>query len=343
MQYDDIENSVAGLTEAARHGEVVFETTANGTTGWFYSKFKEAMEGNNSWTPLFYPWHEDPQNAIEPDELKYEEILDTIEEEEANFVDRHDCNIAQLNWRRIESKRLKKLFPQEYPSTWLEAFLTRGTMFFDTETIERHFRQATDPLKSSDELEVWVQPEAGCEYVAGADCSEGVANGDFSVMGVLNKTTGEQVARLRGRWRPEVFARKCVELCRKYNNALFGCEINNHGHSVMNTVVNTLRYRYIYYRRDSLRKNAKGQKVKEKKPGWHTNAQTRPLLLDELNEALEEDHMLANDKLFLAECKTFVDNGGKYEAAEGEHDDLVIAWGIAWQARKTPKKGTILI
>ena len=41
--------------------------------------------------------------------------------------------------------------------------------------------------------------------------------------------------------------------------------------------------------------------------------------------------------------KVFVDRGTRYEADKGEHDDLVMAWGIAWQARKQPRKGTVLV
>jgi hypothetical protein len=342
MNSDDIDNLTVGVTEAARYGEIVYETTANGADGWFYHKYKEAMEGKNEWIPLFYPWYIDPMNYEEPSIAEHEMIIDTLDDEESELVDRHNLNIGQLYWRRNEKRRLKKLFAQEYPSNWTEAFLVRGSTFFNHDTVDKIARTCDDPIRDNDQITVWKDPEPGVRYVCGADCSEGLDAGDFSVCGILNLTTGEQVARLMGRWRPEVFARKSIELCKKYNNAVFACEINNHGHSVMNTVMNTLHYKYIYYRMNDL-KRSKGRKVKEKKPGWQTNAQTRPILLDDLNEALEEQYMIVNDQQFLMQCKTFVDRGGKYEASAGEHDDLVIAWGIAWQARKVPKKGTIII
>jgi hypothetical protein len=53
---------------------------------------------------------------------------------------------------------------------------------------------------------------------------------------------------------------------------------------------------------------------------------------------MEEGHIQVNDRIFLAECKTFVDHSGKYEADSGQHDDSVMAWGIAWQARKQLKR-----
>lgn len=344
MSHYDIDDLTAGLTEAARFGEVVYETTAKGAQGWFYQKFKEAMEDNtSSWTPLFYPWFIDPMNSqiISPEYA--DEILETLDDDEVDLVDRNNLNIEQLAWRRQTKKKLKRLFPQEYPSNWNEAFLIRGSSFFDNETLSTISSQVSPPLQENGSLTIWSSPEKGKRYICGADCSEGLDRGDYSTACILCYETGEQVARLMGKWRPEVFARKAIDLCQRYNNAVFACEINNHGHSVMNTVVNSLKYRYIYYRMDTFKRSSSGSRLREKRPGWHTNAQTRPLLLDDLNEAIEEGYMIINDTIFIEQCKTFIDRGGRYEASEGEHDDLVMGWGIAWQARKVPRKGTVII
>ncbi len=340
--YDTIDNLMAGVTEAARHGEVVLETTADGAQGWFYEKYKEAMEGGNQWLPLFYPWWLDPENIIIPTQLQEEEWLDTVTQEEREIMNEYDLSMPQMIWRADKSNELKKLFLQEYPETWVQAFLVRGQSFFDPEMIDGLMKNLNKPLTSSENLLIWERPKPNVEYCAGADTSEGNANSDMSVCGIIEKESGKQVAVLRGRWRPEVFARKCITLCKDYNNAVFACEINNHGHSVMNTVVNTLRYKSLFYRKKPLDKDKYSQQKTEHRPGWHTNASTRPLLLDDLNEALEQGYMQVNDALFLAECKTFVDNGGRYEADKGQHDDSIIAWGIAWQCRKQKKKSYII-
>lgn len=340
--YDQIDNLLAGITEAARHGEVILETTANGAQGWYYEKYKEAMEGANTWVPLFYPWFLDPENLCIPTPEQEQEWLDTITPEERDVMTHHDLTLPQMLWRRDKQNELKKLFPQEYPETWTEAFLVRGNTFFDQETLASIEKGARKPIHTGDHLTIWEKPKPNTEYCAGGDTSEGNANSDNSVCAVLNKKTGEQVAVLRGKWRPEVFARKAVKLCIDYNNALFACEVNNHGHSVMNTIMNTLRYKHLYYRTKPLERNKFNQEKTERVPGWQTNAKTRPLLLDDLNEALEEQYMHVNDETFIAECKTFVDTGGKYEADKGQKDDSIIAWGIAWQCRKQRKKSYII-
>lgn len=341
--YDDIEDLAAGFTEAARDGEVVLETTANGAQGWFYENFKEAMEGGNSWIPLFYPWFIDANNFITPTPQKTQIFLDSIDDEEKSVMEQYSLSIGQMLWRREKKFQRKKLFQQEYPETWEQAFVVRGLTFFDLEVLDDISKHVEQPIRKTDNLTIWEEPKKGEEYTAGADCSEGTVTGDLSVCAILNKKTGRQAAVLRGRWRPEVFARKCISLCKKYNNAIFACEINNHGHSVMNTVVNTIMYKHIYYHTKTLDKNKFGRGVKEKKPGWLTNASTRPILLDELNDAVEEGFMQVNDSIFIAECKTFVDDGGKYQADKGQHDDSIIAWGIAWQARKQMKRNFCIV
>ncbi len=340
-----IDNLTSGLIEAARYGEVVYETTANGSFGWFYEKFVEAMNGDGPWNPLFYAWFDDPLNFILPTEELKTEYFDTIKDEEKKVQEKYYLTLEQMLFRRDKQKEHGKLFQQEFPESWEEAFLVRGSTFFELETIAKLSVGCSDPLRGSYEgnLIQWKLPEPDRDYCAGADPAAGNWDSDFSVCAILDKKTGEQAAVLRGKWRPEVFARKCVELCKKYNNAIFACEIENHGHSVLNTVVNTLHYKHLYYHMKVLKKNKFGKDENEKVTGWSTNGSTRPIMLDELNEALEENHLLVNDKLFISEAKTFVDEGKRYSAESGQHDDTIMAWGITWQCRKQKKKSYITV
>jgi hypothetical protein len=333
---EDIDNLAAGFTEAAREGEVVLETTANGARGWFYENFKEAIAGQNKWIPLFYPWFSDERNIIVPTPETTVKFLDTAGDEEKEVMEKYALTIPQMLWRRDKKFERKRLFQQEYPETWEQAFVVRGNTFFDLATLDALSLSVKEPIYEGSNVTKWEKPLPENKYVAGADCAdENTGNSDYSVCGMLNKKTGEQAAVLRGKWRPEVFARKAIELCREYNDAMFACEVNNHGHSVLNTVMNTLLYKNLYYYEKTIERDKFGKPRKEKRPGFLTNAHSRPILLDELNEALEQGHMGVNDRSFLADCKTFIDTGTRAEASEGEHDDTIFAWGIAWQARKT--------
>lgn len=335
---EQLDNLMSGVIEAARDGEVILETTANGAGGWFYEKFKEAMEGGNNWIPLFYAWFEDPDNTIELNSIEEQNVLNSLEDEEIMLMEKHDLNAGQIAFRREKQLEHGKLFPQEFPESWEAAFLVRGSTFFDVGTLNKASKTVKPILNESNNITIWLEPIPGRQYCAGSDPSEGNTDSDNCVCGIIDRESGEQVAVIRGKWRPDVFAKKSIDLCKKYNNAVYACEINNHGHSVMNTIMNVLDYKNIYYRVKTIERDKHGNDVKEKKPGWETNGKTRPILLDELNEAIEKKYMGINDQVFIAEAKTFVDTGKKYEADSGENDDTIIAWGIAWQCRKQKQK-----
>jgi hypothetical protein len=72
--------------------------------------------------------------------------------------------------------------------------------------------------------------------------------------------------------------------------------------------------------------------------GWPTNASTKPVMIDALDEAVAEGHIHIHSADLVRECLTYVvtDAGGT-EAQAGHFDDRVIAVAIAWQLRKRPR------
>jgi len=340
---EETETLIAGLCEATRAGEVVLESTANGMGNWFHQTWQNAVNGENEWTPLFYPWFEDPENV-----LPFEDGEPFVYSDEEDQIARvYNLSPEQMKWRREKKKARGKLFPQEYPDNPLEAFLASGTIFFDPEIIKALFRVCGEPQslmsappKIRDGLTLWYPPEEGGEYVIGADVSEGVG-GNYSCAAVMDRR-GRQCATIRSNWwRPEEFAKRTATLGEWYNMALIAPESNNHGHSMLNSLRNTHRYPCLYQHRDyDKRLNT------QRKLGWQTTPKTRPILLDDIAEATHGEHMQVNDPVFLGECLTLADDGtGKYKARDGCHDDTIFAWGIAWQVRGSaglkPGSGTV--
>jgi hypothetical protein len=339
----DCDNLTVGLNETARLGEIVYETTANGLGGWFYERWMEASQGKGLWAPVFLGWFLDSRNAVPytPEEL--EELIDTLDSEEAWLVQHKGCDPGKLLWRREKVRVGAKLFRQEYPATPEEAFMFSGTAYFDTDVIDKLFRLCATPVHESGGFIVWKFPEKDRRYVIGVDTSEGNESSDDTPICVLDWETGEQVARYNGKLKPHVLGKKSVSVAKMYNGALLAVENNNTGHSVLNTVMNQELYTNVYWHEDPLKEDAK----EEGTPGWRTTQKTRPLLLSELDEAIENRYMKVNDKLFLSQCRVFKDSGyGRSEVNRktGSHGDLVFGWGIAWQARKAKwSSGSITI
>jgi len=332
---------VAGLLEACSHGEVDFETTANGHGNWFHKTWLGAKNNENNWVPLFLSWKDDPELIVETDK-GYEELrLETKEEE---LIKAYNLSPGQIIWRRLKMKELydpeigHSIFHQEYPINDVEAFISTGACFFDTEIIQHIANLCSPPIQESDSrrLKIFKQPIAYHSYAVSADIGEGVADGDRTAITVVDTSDCEEAACWVGICSPEDAARKMADLGLLYNKAMLAPEANAFGHSTINTLLNEINYPHIYQHSDYLTvRLAKDGTDVTPKFGWQTNPKTRPILLSEFREAIQGGYYKVNDPELLNECMSFVDNEhGKYEASRGSHDDRVISHAIGWQSRK---------
>lgn len=304
-------------------GSVIGLSTANGSGTFFHTMWVNATTGSSGFHPIFYPWSAVPER----DELWYESK-------------RRDM----LPWQ----------LAQEYPTSPEEAFIRSGNPVFDIdllrafETVEPtrgRLRPTTEDLEGNGlpefvpsaegELQVWDWPKRGTGatsppgvYVIGADVAEGLEHGDYSVAWVIDVRSGKCVAKWRGHVAPDIFGGQILkDLGYWYNTALIGCEVNNHGYSTLVNLRDTA-YPLVYYRHSyDERTNQRGRKM-----GWRTQANTKPLLVDELAKSLRGEIQLP-DAETIAELVTFVrDANGKMHGSP--HDDQVIALGIAVQMLK---------
>lgn len=332
---DEQRNILAGLNEACSEGEVVLETTPNGVGDLFHSLWVDASTNPDAeWVPVFIPWWEDRTYRLPLDTDQERETIRSMSDEEKDLVAMHALDAGQLAWRRSKIKEIGKAsFMQEYPEDPTTCFLTSGTRFFDPMIIDAISKRAPEPIekRDGDHIRIFKKADAKRRYTAGCDVAEGVPGGDFSVCGILDAESMEQVAVLRGHWKPEDFAHRSAKICMEYAKAKMAVERNNHGHSMLNTLANVIHYPNLYFHRDYDQKSGKETPVL----GHPTDSKTRPIMLDDLRAAIEDGHMRVYDKIFCAECNTFqADRNGKYQAREGCFDDSVLAWAIALQARK---------
>jgi hypothetical protein len=338
------EEALVALTEAVpRDGRIVAESTANGMGNAFHDLWVEAKDGGSNYRAHFYPWSYD---------LGYQlpgPALGDLTEEEQALKKSRGLSDDQIRWRRAKMRELRDGFPQEYPEDDVTCFLASGRCCLDTAALtaaQQRIAREPEPmliphLKIVDgeslamapaRLLVWREPEEDKKYVIGADVGEGLAHGDASAACVLDKETGEQVAELHGQVPPGRFARLLDALGRYYRWAQLAVESNNHGHTVLDTLGNITDYPRLY---SCSSYDQSGQR--SKKLGWHTNAKTKPVMIDNLAEAIAEGHLLIHSPGLVDECFTFVTtDSGAQEAQPGKHDDRVIAAAIAWQVRKRP-------
>ncbi len=185
-------------------------------------------------------------------------------------------------------------------------------------------------------LRVWELPQATSPYVAFSDPAEGLEGGDYSVTYVLNARTLVHVASLHGTFEPGYFGKISSDVCRQYNNALWGVERNNHGHAVL-LVAQQLQYPRLYWHEQD---QTRGQKQAGSPPtarvGFPTTSTTKPDIIGALAEAIANYSLTSYDDEFWSECQTYVIGpNGDTNAVPGAHDDRVIAMaGCVWLSRQ---------
>lgn len=338
----DIQELNAGSKQTVGiEGSITEETTANGMNH-FYKDYKYSKENwdNDDGIPqdlkyktYFYPWYEFPEYSIS--DTKF---LQGITKEELELKRKYKLTYGQLAWRRWKISELQnselrslsgltpeRLFQQEYPSNWQEAFLTTGNTFFDSEKVNQvETKQPVEVTQFG--LQIYKKPDKTHRYVIGVDPSTGQGV-DYSCVDVWDIDTLEQVAQLRDYVRPDILADYIKHTGQMYNNAYVGVENNQ-----LSTVLELHKLYWNIYFTTSV--DQKTQK-RSRKLGFNTNAKTRPLILNKVKQLFEDGDLIINSGITKSEMISFIrKDSGKVEHEDGEHDDSILAMAIALHMRE---------
>jgi len=142
-----------------RGSEIIFESTANGASGAFYTMWQMAEAGESEYEPIFIPWWwiDDFSNHNPPDNY-------VASEQEEDYGRLRSLNAAQVCWMHYKNINLGgkpgelcPLFRQEYPGDPQEAFQASGQNPF----IEPHY--VVEAMAAS------IQPDQYSAHVLGVD------------------------------------------------------------------------------------------------------------------------------------------------------------------------------
>jgi len=160
-------------------------------------------------------------------------------------------------------------------------------------------------------------------YVIGGDTAgEG---SDYFVGQVLDQD-GTQCAVLRQQTDSDLWTKQMYCLAKYYHDALLTIEVNFDSYPIQE--LQRIGYTNMYVRQV----NDTALERYKKAYGFRTDKWTRPLILNNLIELVREHTDYLNDRKTLEEMLTFVRNEkGRMEAAEGSHDDMVMAIAIAYE------------
>lgn len=240
--------------------------------------------------------------------------------------------------------------PRKFANNYSLEFLTSGRSVFDADTLRKVRKgvlKVGDKVKLHDGTEHIVREEEGFRiykpsrrggiYCLGNDNAEGVAGGDYSVITIFDRSNGEEVGFWRGHLSPDRLAKIINKWGREYNNALAVVESEAHGNVVINCLKQML-YPSLYFRPakfDSI-SNPWSEKL-----GWKTTKLTRPILVDDFEQAVRDGLLTIHSKEIVDEMVVFVFNdANNMVAMDSYHDDTIFAAGLAYQGFKVMSAST---
>ena len=350
----DLQKSIG---EAATSDAIcIFETTANG-----FNESKELWDSGACYN-LFYEWYKTKEYVS--NEYEYLKSGDTWLKNRLNLLKEKGLSREQLTWyaKKYHSYIDKSSIRQEYPCTPEEAFVSSGDCIFDKEKISNYlstfdvkskrgyftYKVKTVPVfmpngeiashrstltdikfeeSENGYISIVEEPNQNASgqikpYVIGADTAG--TGQDYFTAKVIDNVSSRCVATLRIKNIDEdLFAHQLYCLGKHYNTALIGVETNYSRHPVR--VLRSLGYENLY----SHAKKQAGEDTLESY-GFVTSALTRPIIISNLVSVMRECIFLETDRQTLYEMTTFIKRSdGKSAAADGSHDDLVMASAIA--------------
>ena len=311
----DPAETLGGLRAAlAPEGELILESTPDGVGGCFHEEWQKAAE--TGMVRHFFPWWLEPRYRAEAVDAK------SLSEEELELRSHHRLDLKQIGFRRQVRANFRGLARQEYAEDDESCFRASGDSVFELAAIEARLASAPLPVaqRRNGELEIWLPPLAGKQYLVAVDPAGGGSEGDYSAAQVLEMETGLQCAEFAGHVGGLELARLVTTLAAEYNHAWLVVERNNHGSGVLALAETACGYARIY--------RQGGQ------PGWLTTSVSRPAVLGRLDAGLVDQPDRFMSRRLLSECRSFVrlpDSGTGARA--GTHDDRVMAMAIGLAAR----------
>ena len=312
----DPAETLAGLRATMAPGaELILESTPDGVGGCFHEEWRKAAE--TGMVQHFFPWWMERHYRTEAVDAA------TLTDEERELIARECLDLEQIGFRRKIRADFRGLARQEFAEDEESCFLASGDSVFELAAIEARLAGMVPAIEQrrNGELEVWLPPLPGKQYLVAVDPAGGGSEGDYSAAQVLEMETGLQCAEFAGHLGGLELARLITALAAEYNQAWLVVERNNHGAGVLALAETVCGYKRIY--------SQAGQ------AGWLTTSLSRPAALGQLGAGLVEEPERFQSRRLLGECRSFVRRpNGSTGARAGTHDDRVMAMAIGLGARK---------
>lgn len=266
----------------------------------FKKIYRAAKQSITSWSSIFLPWHARPDRT----DKWYEEQKVEIQARTGSLDDLHEqypATDTEALSPRVLDKRISPL--------WLEDCFVE---------VKEVFPIKAPAIPNLVIYEAYVSTQ---EYCIGADIAEGNPTSNDSALTVIRKDTGEEVAKLNGRYQPSTFAAHTDAIGRYYGNALVMPERNNHGHAFI-----------LWLQDNSPLEILRGH---DGKPGWLSSSKGKTILYDAGADAFRSGETVIHSFETFTQLASV--EGSTLRAPEGLLEDLADSYCLSLVGLLAPR------
>jgi hypothetical protein len=207
-------------------------------------------------------------------------------------------------------------------------------------------RVSFDPHSSGDWV-VWRDRVPGHQYYMGVDAARGLQleagdieptpEGDFAAAAIVDADEDEFVARMNKRINPEILAAKIDAAGRYYNDAMINIELTgNLGLWAQKVLRDYLLYPNIYRWRGTRDDKISDMNKYYKRTvlGFEMGQRTREMIFDAFRAGIRSHRIKLYDKILVAQMENATRQEGFRWEVIRNHDDVLVAYLLAWFARE---------
>lgn len=298
---DEFFNSVYPTISAGQSTKVLIVSTPKGLN-MFYKLWKDAEDGQNSYTPIEVHWSDVPGRD---GDWKKQTIRNTSPQQ---FRQEFECDFLGSVNTLIAPSKLKSL----------------------------HYTRPKQ--EREDGLKVYYEPEPEHLYFMGVDVSRG-QDLDYHAVTIVDVTATpyKVVAQYKNnQLSPYLLPNLIYAMGKRYNDAYILTEVNDLGQEIVDILHNEFEYENLLV--TSVR-GRKGQVMDggfgnyQTQQGVRMSPKVKKVGCTMLKEMIEQDRLVIEDFEIIQELSSFISKKGSYEAEVGHNDDLVITLVLfAWAA-----------
>jgi len=298
---DEFFNSVYPTISAGQSTKVLIVSTPKGLN-MFYKLWKDAEDGQNSYTPIEVHWSDVPGR--------------------------------DANWKK---QTIRNTSPQQFRQEFECDFLgSVNTLIAPSKLKSLHYTRPKQ--EREDGLKVYYEPEPEHLYFMGVDVSRG-QDLDYHAVTIVDVTAApyKVVAQYKNnQLSPYLLPNLIYAMGKRYNDAYILTEVNDLGQEIVDILHNEFEYENLLV--TSVR-GRKGQVMDggfgnyQTQQGVRMSPKVKKVGCTMLKEMIEQDRLVIEDFEIIQELSSFISKKGSYEAEVGHNDDLVITLVLfAWAA-----------